>query len=207
MRKSIQISKCKPHDERSESCGYPCGYPRAARRAPRAPRGLSTVEFLLAMALVAGILAVLVLISNSLRQRSAHQRTVATLRALRQALGAYYARHQMYPVGSTHLVIDALLDDPDARRYIGPAQPTTNDAGHHIIADGFGHPVQYMPDTNPAAPTAGATTAGVSGASGGDFVSVGPDGRLGDIRSPHRDEVAAVSDNLYGRDLQEDAAP
>lgn len=147
----------------------------AARRGARS-RGMGLTEFVLSLAVVAGVLAGLVFTSNSLRVTHADRQTRETLRALRTALVAYERRHGQWPPGPADRALQTLALDPVSAPALRPLVLGTNAAGGPIVRDGYGHEIRYVRLPHADAP---------------DFVSGGPDGAFAD-----------ATDNLYGSDMQ-----
>lgn len=167
---------------------------RSCRSAcrPTVRHGMSLGEMLLSLAGIAVILGLLMSVTNSVRADNADQQTRQTLRSLRLALDHYFQATNTYPPEPASIAIHYLQSLPACETYLRELRFRTNLEGFTTITDGYGRPIRYFQ-------TAIHTTQGQYLP---DFVSPGPDGRLGDMTSSDPLQQQAISDNVYGRDVQ-----
>lgn len=151
--------------------------------------GMSLSEMLLTLAGVAVVLGVLMTVTHSVRADNADQQTRQILRSLRQALDQYQLNTKSYPPEPSSVAIHYLQSMPQCEVFLRNLRMKTSLEGFTTIVDGYGRPIRYM-QTTP------------SGQFQPDFISSGPDGRLGDVTSQDPKQQQAVSDNVYGRDVQ-----
>ncbi len=151
-------------------------------------RGMTLVELLLSSVLAVAVLGALSLVSASLRNDTAEQRTRATLRVLREAMLQYHETHGTWPQGSTHAVLEQLLSNRATLEMVEAVSLTRTAEGLTVL-DGFGRPMRYV--------VSATSTTGE-----GDFVSAGADGRFGDPHAEDARQRSAAMDNLYGADTE-----
>lgn len=153
-------------------------------------RGMTMVELLLSIAVSAVILGGITLISETLRTDTSDRQTRRVLRLLRKALVDYHTRHEAWPPGATTSdAVRRLLADPEAATILRPLRLSDTPDHELIVRDGYDRPIRYTVETD------GNTVVA-------DFVSAGPDGRLGDLTSDHPEQRIDAMDNLYGSDLE-----
>ncbi|MFP4143645.1 MAG: type II secretion system protein GspG [Phycisphaeraceae bacterium] len=162
----------------------------SAQHAMPCRRGASLTEAALVVALIATVLGGLVAAQRATAARSAESRTRQTLAALNAALQRYEARHGDMPAGPTPDALAALLQDSAAAPLLADMALTRDPGGRLLVFDGYGQPIHYLP------PRAGEPPARA------DFLSPGPDGRVGNPRSDHEPARHAAADNLYGSDQE-----
>ena len=160
-------------------------------QAHRQPRHLamSLSEMLLTLAGIALLLGVLMSVTHSVRANNADQQTRQILRSLRQALDHYQLNTKSFPPEPSSVAIHYLQSMPECEVFLRNLRMKTNLEGYTTIVDGYGRPIRYLQN----AP---------NGEFQPDFISPGPDGRIGDVRSNDPIQQQAVSDNVYGRDVQ-----
>ncbi|MBI1336164.1 MAG: hypothetical protein GC164_04280 [Phycisphaera sp.] len=160
------------------------------------PAAMTLIEMMLAMAVIAGVLGVLVMVSESLRAENAQSRTRARLTTLRAALVRYHDKHGVWPEGDTSHALGTLLADNDVAQLVIPLGPVCGIDGRWRLRDGYGGEIVYRLNTthtdDPDHPTR--TEA--------DFVSPGADGHFGNSDSSSEPRRQAAVDNLYGSDLE-----
>lgn len=155
-------------------------------------RGMSLGEMLLSMAGIAIILGLLMSVTNSVRADNADQQTRQILRSLRLALDQYQQATGNYPPEPASVAIHYLQSLPDCEKHLRELRFRTNLEGFTTITDGYGRPIRYFQATHLSNQSQFQP----------DFVSPGPDGKLGDLTSSDPLQQQAISDNVYGRDVQ-----
>lgn len=153
---------------------------------------MSLGEMLLTLAGIAVILGLLMSVSNSVRADNADQQTRQILRSLRLALDHYHQATSKYPPEPASVAIHYLQSLPACEIYLRDLRFRTSLEGYTTITDGYGRPIRYFQATHHTP----------QGQYQPDFVSPGPDGRLGDMTSNDPIQQQAISDNVYGRDVQ-----
>lgn len=202
------------------------GLPVASRQTPRATHhdpypnphrpGLTTLGFIFSLALVSALLGSLVVVSTSLREQNAQYDTEVILASLRQALNAYHDKYQAYPPGPTENALAILLAEPSLQTLVMATHPVADSRGRLIVRDGYGNPIHYEapPQHERGLPQAADQVPDLAVGGGADptprgrffgavdFVSPGADGKLGDMQSNDPNQRQAVTDNLYGADME-----
>jgi len=150
-------------------------------------RGMSTVEFMVSIVLVSGVLGTLVMICDSLRETSAYQQTLSTLTSLHNAQMAYVKKFRQLPMGSTDEALNALLtfDSESRNNYLRNEKRFVDSDGKTVILDGYGQPVRFVQQGD-----------------SGEFASAGADGRFGDLNATEEEQILATTDNLYSSDTE-----
>ena len=158
---------------------------------PRAAQpGMALTELLVAGVVIAAVLGALTVVSGSLRDDSARDRTDDTLTLLARAMSAYHAEHGADPLPqATPDALAALFADPAASEHLADLALERDVNQRPILRDGFGQTLVYLTPTQ-------------RGAATGDFVSAGPDRRFGDPFSPDPTVRRAAADNLYASDRE-----
>lgn len=151
--------------------------------------GMNLGEMLLSLAIIAAGLGLLMSVTHSVRADNADQQTRQVLRSLRLALDQYQLATKTYPPEPASIAIHYLQTLPASEAYLRDLRLRTNLQGFTTIADGYGRPIQYLQTT-------------LHGQYQPDFVSPGPDGKIGDLNSEDPRDQQAISDNVYGRDVQ-----
>lgn len=154
--------------------------------------GMNLSEMVLSLAGIAIILGLLMSVTHSVRADNADQQTRQILRSLRLALDNYHKSTRDFPPEPASVAIHYLQSTPACEVHLRGLRFRTNPEGFTTITDGYGRPIRYLQNTP-------------RGQYQPDFVSPGPDGRLGDITSQDPRQQQAVSDNVYGRDVQQSA--
>ncbi len=144
--------------------------------------GMGLVELVLALVVIAGVLGLMIVVTNSLRAESAEAATRQTLSLLRATLRYYHEQTQRWPAGDANSALATLIKAADAQSPINALALVANPNGTYVVRDGYGRPLAYQPSQTGHEP---------------DFVSAGPDGQFGDPQSPDPDARLAVIDNLY----------
>ena len=150
---------------------------------------MSSTELLLSLSVLAAVLGGVASLSSWLRTRTAYQHTRSTLLCLHTAMEAYHRHHEAWPPSPTPAAVDALLTDPSTASVISSLTVDRHPDLGATIRDGFGQPLRYVAQHDSQTRQA-------------DFVSPGPDGRLGDPASGDSRERLAAADNLYSSDLE-----
>lgn len=151
---------------------------------------MSLVDLMLTMALLTVMLWSVVSMDGWLRGRFAREKTQSTLSVLRQAMVVYRGLHGVWPPAPSRQATKVLWADPQTRSMFQTLRWERDRHGGIEVLDGYGQPVGYV-----------ARGDDVEGAQA-DFVSVGPDGRLGDSFSDDSGMRVAAMDDLYGSDLE-----
>ena len=151
---------------------------------------MSLVELLLSITMCTVTLGGLVLVSESLRTDQSDYQTRVALRAMQDAATRYRDLHGRWPTGTTTgAVIDAMLAEPSTAPLIQPLRLDTDPAGGFRVLDGYDGPIRYIPPDR-------------SDDARVDFVSAGPDGRIGNLAADNPDLRDEAMDNLYASDLE-----
>ncbi|HAI10114.1 MAG TPA: hypothetical protein DCM28_00290 [Phycisphaerales bacterium] len=148
------------------------------------------IEMLLSIVVIACMLSMLILVSNSLRTQTAEQDTRQTLRMLRVSLLQYHQQHNTWPKGPTPFALMQMLSDPSSRDAMHNVSVVMLRNKLPIIRDGFGQEIRYLAAI-PQSPTALP-----------DFVSAGLDGDFGNPTSDNPHSKQAAIDNVFGVDTE-----
>ena len=146
------------------------------------------MEAMLSAAVVSVVLAVLVLISHTLRAEAGEMNTQQTLTRLRAALLTYHANNDPHilPVND-QAALRLLLMDPVTGTKIA-SLPIEHGDTKITILDGFGKPLIYIPPEETEDRL-------------GDFVSAGLDGKFGDPFTGVAENTRAALDDIYSSDM------
>ena len=151
---------------------------------------MSMVDLMLTVSLIAVMMWGVISMDGWLRERFAREKTRSALSALREAMLAYRGANGVWPAGPSAAAVGALLADPRTGPMIQGLRLERNTNSEIQVLDGYGQPMGYV--------VRGRET----DQSEADFVSVGPDGRLG---NPSSDDPAlrlVAIDDLYGSDVE-----
>lgn len=146
--------------------------------------GMGLGEMLLTLAGISIMLAVLMMVSNTIRTENAYQQTTSILRSLRLALSQYHSQTSTYPPGPSSVAIHYLQRVPESEAHLRGLRMRADREGFMTIDDGYGRPLRYI---DPAEQRLRV----------GDFVSAGPDGLFGDPHSSDPRQQNAMLDNIY----------
>ena len=162
------------------------------RLLKRKRHGMTLPETLLTAIVIAIVLGVLVLISNSLRASSERDRTQHTLRMLQEALVTYHQKRQTPLPSTTTGVLEVLTTDPATKTQLRslPLKHDPQNPNNLIILDGYGNPIEYM-------------TPAQRGNEFGDFVSPGADNTFGNTFNEQNNQAGAL-DNMHSSETDTD---
>lgn len=147
------------------------------------------IEMLLSIVVIACMLIMLILVSNSLRTETAEQDTRQTLRLLRVSLLQYHQEHHNWPKGPTPYALMQMLSDPASRDTMHNISVVMLRNRLPIVRDGFGQEIRYLaPQPKSPYPP--------------DFVSAGLDGDFGDPTAANSQTRQAAIDNVFGIDTE-----
>lgn len=152
--------------------------------------GMGFIEMLLSIIVIACMLSMLIVVSNSLRTETAEQDTRQTLRLLRVSLLQYHQEHNQWPKGPTPFALMQMLSDTASRDTMHNLNVVMLRNKFPIIRDGFGQEIRYLaPQLNdPSIPP--------------DFTSAGLDGDFGNPTGNTPQAKQAAIDNVYGIDTE-----
>jgi type II secretory pathway pseudopilin PulG len=151
--------------------------------------GMGFIEMLLSIAVIACMLILLVLVSNSLRTETAEQDTRQTLRLLRVSLLQYHQENNVWPKGPTPYALMQMLSDTASRDTMHNLSVVMLRNRLPIIRDGFGQEIRYVaPQPQSPYPP--------------DFVSAGLDGDFGNTTATNPTARQAAIDNVFGIDTE-----
>ncbi len=148
------------------------------------------IEMLLSIVVIACMLSLLILVSNSLRTETAEQDTRQTLRMLRVSLMQYHQTNSNWPKGPTPYALMQMLSDPASRDTMHNVSVVMLRNKLPIVRDGFGQEIRYLPP-QPGQPN-----------NQPDFVSAGLDGDFGNPTGQTAQSKQAAIDNVYGVDTE-----
>jgi type II secretory pathway pseudopilin PulG len=148
------------------------------------------VEMLLSIVVIACMLSLLILVSNSLRTETAEQDTRQTLRMLRVSLMQYHQNHANWPKGPTPYALMQMLSDPASRDTMQNISVVMLRNKLPIVRDGFGQEIRYLPPQQDQP------------SNQPDFVSAGLDGDFGNPNGHSTQSKQAAIDNVYGVDTE-----
>ncbi|QQE11953.1 hypothetical protein JD969_00315 [Planctomycetota bacterium] len=148
--------------------------------------GLTLAETIFAGVVIAAILAVLVLISQSLRTDNEVEETEYRLSVLHHALTVYHETYDTLLPEDTSQALTILLSDsataPLLRGITVEAIPGTPEKVQ--VLDGFGNSIRYVPPQE-------------RGNAIGDFVSAGVDKSFGDVNKQNPEGSKQDIDNMF----------
>ena len=144
---------------------------------------------LLSIAVIACMLILLILVSNSLRTETAEQDTRQTLQLLRVSLLQYQQQHDTWPKGPTSSALLQLLSDPSSQDTMRNLNVLILHNKQAIVRDGFGQEVRYLAP-KPQSPYPP------------DFLSAGLDGDFGNPTAINPASKQAAIDNVFGIDTE-----
>lgn len=144
-------------------------------------------EMLLTLAGITAVLGVLMMVSNTVRAENADSQTKGILRQLNNAVTRYHAITQQYPPGPASVAIHYLQRLPESESHLRGLNMRADRDGFMTLFDGYGRPLNYNGADTRSRP--------------GNFISPGPDGLFGDLKSPNPRMQQAVIDNIHSSDI------